>query len=282
MNLDLGAFRFLFYPRLWIRLWKAINDDNCWGMAAQLSYYFLLAFFPFLIFLIALVGFIPIGPELQELLWTELEKFLPYNAFQLVKSILTNLIDSRDSRILTLGIVSTLWFASLGFNGMISLLNQAYGVQDRRSIVKTRITSILVTVGITLLVIISGALLFFGHWLIDWLAEGGAIRFLYSTLRWISMFILLNLCVQFVYQTLPAKRLTWRLISPGGVFASIGWIFGSLVFRDYVNHFTNYQYLYGSLGALIALMFWFYICSFFLIVGGEIDSEIHKMRRKSG
>jgi membrane protein len=89
----------------------------------------------------------------------------------------------------------------------------------------------------------------------------------------------MNLSVQIIYHTLPARRFRWRLISPGGLIASLGWIFGSLAFRDYVNSFSNFQKFYGSLGALIALMFWFYICSFFLVVGGEVDSEIHKLRK---
>lgn len=279
MSLDLIAFKYLLYPRFWIGLWKEINSDNCWGMAAQLSYYFLLAFFPFLIFLTALVGFIPIGPELQDLLWFELERFLPTNAYLLVKEILSTLLESQDRRVLTFGLVTTLWFASIGFNGMISLLNQAYQIEDHRSLVRTRFTSILVTIGISFFVIISGVLVFFGEWLLDLLAKQGYLRAFYSSIRWGIIFVLMNLSVQIIYHTLPARRLKWRLISPGGVIASLGWIFGSLAFRDYVNSFSNFQKFYGSLGALIALMFWFYICSFFLVVGGEVDSEIHKLRR---
>jgi membrane protein len=278
MNLDLDAFTYLFSARFWIRIWNQINEDNCWGMAAQLSYYFLLAFFPFLLFLTALVGFIPIGGELQEMLWEELRNFMPDNAFLLVKDVLTGLLESRDKSVLTLGILTALWFASIGFNGMISLLNQAYEVTDSRSLVVTRVTSILVTLGISLFLILSGVLIFFGGWLINLIVQAGTLRLLFSLVRWLAIFLMMNFSIQIIYHTLPARRLSWRLISPGSVFATTGWILGSLAFQDYVNSFSAFQRFYGSLGALIALMFWFYICSFFLIIGGEVDSEVHKIR----
>ena len=92
---------------------------------------------------------------------------------------------------------------------------------------------------------------------------------------------LLNVGVQIMYYALPARRFPWRLISPGGILATTGSVFGTLIFRRYVNvFFENFEMLWGSLSALIALMVWFYICSFCLLVGGEIDSEIFKMRRE--
>lgn len=247
-----------------------------------MSFYFLLAFFPFLLFLSALIGFIPVTSGFLENLLYEMQLFLPTTTYNLVVEIVQGLVESQDQGVLTLGIVLSLWSASLAFNGMVSLLNSAYEVEDPRSYLKTRALSILVTLIVTIFVLISGILLFFGDWLIGQLVQSAWLRFFYTLLRWGGIFLLINIGIQFVYFALPAKRLPWKLLSPGSVIATVGWILGSVGFRYYVNHFGDYQQLYGSLGALIVLMIWFYISSLFLLLGGEIDSEIYKLRRSEG
>ncbi len=282
LRLDLNAFQYLSRGRLWKNLWHEVYKDDCFGMAAQLSFYFLLAFFPFLLFLSALIGFIPIASGLLNNLLYEMQLFLPTTTYNLVVEIVQGLVDSQDQGVLTIGIVLSLWSASLAFNGMVSLLNSAYEVEDTRSYLKTRALSILVTLIVTVFVLISGILLFFGDWLIGQWVQNPWLRFFYTILRWGGIFVLINIGIQFVFFALPAKRLPWKLLSPGSVIASVGWILGSAGFRYYVNHFGDYQQLYGSLGALIVLMIWFYISSLFLLLGGEIDSEIFKLRRSEG
>lgn len=282
MRLDLKSFQYLSRGRLWKNLWHEVYRDDCFGMAAQLSFYFLLAFFPFLLFLSALIGFIPVTSGFLENLLYEMQLFLPTTTYNLVVDIVQGLVDSQDQGVLTIGIVLSLWSASLAFNGMVSLLNSAYEVDDPRSYLKTRALSILVTLIVTIFVLISGILLFFGDWLIGQLVQSAWLRFFYTLLRWGGIFLLINIGIQFVYFALPAKRLPWKLLSPGSVIATVGWILGSVGFRYYVNHFGDYQQLYGSLGALIVLMIWFYISSLLLLLGGEIDSEIYKLRRSEG
>ncbi|HUV12201.1 MAG TPA: YhjD/YihY/BrkB family envelope integrity protein, partial [Acidobacteriota bacterium] len=166
MRVDLGAFRFLIMGKFWTRLWNEINDDNCWGMAAQLSYYFLMAFFPFLIFLSAVIGFIPVGPDVLKQFLAEFNIFMPDKTYDLVNGIVTPLLQSRAEGLLTFGILLSLWFGSLAFNGMISVLNQAYQAKETRSYLHTRSLSIFVTVVVSLFTILSMVLLFFGDWLI--------------------------------------------------------------------------------------------------------------------
>lgn len=280
MRLDLGAFRYWLQGRFWVELWTEINEDNCWGMAAQLSYYFLLAFFPFLLFLSALIGFIPVEPDLLNKILSELSNFLPTSTYLLIEEIVTDLVGSQDQGVLTLGIALALWAASLAFNGMVSLFNHAYEVKDTRSYLHVRALSILVTLVFSTFVLTSGVLLFFGDWLINLITTHSAVRMAYTVLRWGLIFLAVNVAIQIVYFALPARRLPWRTISPGSIFATVGGIIGSVGFRYYVNQFGGYQKLYGGLGALIVLMIWFYICSLFLVVGGEIDSEVFRIRRR--
>ncbi|MGH9341602.1 MAG: YihY/virulence factor BrkB family protein [Acidobacteriota bacterium] len=288
ITLDLRAFRYFLKGRFWSDLWKHINDDDCWGMAAQLSYYFLLGFFPFLIFLSALVGFIPWSPDLVSEILIGLTRFLPENAYQLVRDIVLNLIYGRSSGILISGILIALWSASMAFNGMISVFNRAYQVKDTRSYLKTRSLALGVTVIVSLFMVTAGILLFFGDWLVSVLTRASpqalqdSLRTLYSSLRWLVSFIFLNIGIQIVYFTLPARRLPWRLISPGSIFSSVTAIFASQGFAAYVNNFGNYRNLYGGIGTMVILMIWFYLLSFFLLVGGEMDSGVYRLRRQEG
>lgn len=280
MRVDIQAFTYFGNWCFWKRLWDEINRDNCWGMAAQLSYYFLLALFPFLIFLSALAGFLPTGYQMAEGFAAEFGAFMPENSYQLVRRSVSALVLERSQGALTLGILSALWFASLAFNGMISLLNQAYQVPETRSYFRTRALSIIVTLIVSLFLLSSAIMLFFGDSLFGLRHAQGILGWIYGMARWLSIVLFMNLGVQIVYYALPAQRFPWRFISPGAVVATLGWIIGSIGFRFYVNRFANFQLLWGSLGALIALMIWFYICSFCLLLGGEIDSEIFKMRRE--
>lgn len=142
----------------------------------------------------------------------------------------------------------------------------------------------------SLFVIISGVLLFFGDGIIQLLLHQitvepypsfqNHLKVIYSLGHWIIIFLLLNLAMEIVYLVLPARRLAWTFFSPGSVIATLGCILGSRGFALYVNqvaqHYEYYQNLYGSLATLLLLMIWFYISSFFLLLGGEINSETYR------
>jgi membrane protein len=292
MIADLSAFRYLLKGRFWIDLWHEINYDDCWGMAAQLSYYFLLAFIPFLIFLLAFVGFIPIHPNLQNELLSALDRVLPDAAYALISGIILSLINNTSSGALSLGLLLTLWSASRAFAGMVGVFNRAYEVRDRRSFFKIQLLAVGVTMVFSIFVIVSTFLLFFGDAFMRLILSRGAFaessmlqhwaRAAYWLARWLLIFTLLNVGMQMVYYLLPARRLPWRIFTPGGLVATLGWIGASQGFAWYTNSVANYQKVYGSLGALIVLMVWFYLSSLFLLTGGEIDSEIFRLRKEMG
>ncbi len=154
---------------------------------------------------------------------------------------------------------------------------------------RVRGLSVVVTLKVSIFVILSGLLLFLGDDLsrltIERLPLAGEslllpiLRMIYSGIRWLLILVFLNLGIQIVYFALPARRLPWRLFSPGSVVASLGWLLGSLAFAFYINSFADYQRMYGSLGDLVILMIWFYFSSLFLLVGGEMDSEVFSCRR---
>ncbi len=291
---DRNAFSYLASRRFWRDLWREIERDDCFGMAAQLSFYFLLAFFPFLIFLSALIGFTLSDPKLIHKILMELQNFLPEETHNAVRKIALDLITVENSELMSLGILLALWWASFGFSAMGGVLNRAYATPESRPYYQVRLLAIGVTIMASLFVISSGVLLFFGDWLIQLLLSRITIepypsfqahlRTIYSAGRWMLIFLLLNLAMEIVYLILPARRLPWTLFSPGSVIATLGCIIGSRGFALYVNqlaqYYEAYQKLYGSLATLLLLMIWFYISSFFLLLGGEINSEVYRWRRQ--
>lgn len=279
MQLDLPAFRYLLKGALWSELWSRINKNNCWDMAAQLSFYFLLAFFPFILFLSALLGFIPFEPRVMERILFELDLLLPETSFLLVQEILINLMHTESAGVLSLGIFLSLWWASMGFGGIVEGLNRAQGIREHRSYFHLKGLALLVTLAVSVFIIASGTLLFFGDWLAATLGLGEILRYVKTPLRWLLIFAFVNTAFQIIYFALPARRPPLKLVSPGGVFFTLSWLLSSEVFRFYVGHFAyGYQKFYGSLGALIMLMVWFYLSSLSLLVGGEVDGTISDLR----
>ncbi len=280
MRIDLLAFRSLGKGAFWIDIWSDINEYDFWGMAAQVSYYFLLAFFPFLLFLSALIGFIPVDPNLWGKFLVELNAFLPQSTYEnVVTEIVLPLAHSQNTGILSVGLFLTLLIASLAFSGTIRPLSRVFGVEDSRSYLQKLFLSVGVTILVSLFIILSAFLLVWGDWLITLMVESPPVRALYTVIRWILLFVLLNIGVHTVYYALPQPQVYWRIFSPGSVVATLAWIFGSLGFRLYVNSFGMYQMFYGSLGAVIVLIIWFYLSSLALLVGGRIDSRIHGIRQ---
>ena len=295
IKLDLQAFYYLSKREFWLALWKEIRGDDCWGMAARLSFYFLLAFFPFLIFLSAIIGFIPIEPGLLDKMLVEMNQFLPERTYTWVRMVTLDLISSQNRGVVSLGILLTLWWASMGFSGMVGDLNRALAIKETRSYVQIRLLAMGVTILVSLFVIASGILLFFGDWLIQLFLQHitvqpypsfqAHLRTIYSATRWILIFVFLNIGMQIVYSALPARPLPWTFLSPGSAIFSLCWILGSSGFAAFVNRvgaYEIYQKLYGSLGTLILLMIWFYLSSFFLLIGGKVNSQVYRFRKKVG
>ena len=288
--LDVRAFRFFGNWNFWRQLWMNFNDDHCWGMAAELAFCFLLAFFPFLIFLGGLLAVLPMELVTFTALVDGLTRLMPSQAGAEVSQVLANAEGwqaASRSAVLWMGIA--LWAASLALNGLAGVLTRAYRMKERRSYFRVRALSMVVTVGMCFFILIAAVLLFFGddfsRWAISNLpfSEQSLFHKLlilgYTMVRWLLIFVLISLGLQIVYFAMPASPLPWRVISPGSFAMTIGLVGGSLGFRYFVNNFSNYNNMYGDLGGLLVLMVWFYYCSLFLLLGGQIDSTVFRINR---
>lgn len=251
-----------------------VKNDDIFAQGAQLAYYLVLAFFPFLIFLITLIGFSNLNA--REVL-IGLEAILPESVFVLTASIVEEVITNQNTGLLGVSILLMTWTASSGFRAVIKGVNKAYEIKENRSFIKRILIAIISTFALAIMIILSLALLVFGN-VIGRLIESNInyeiIIYLWNLSRYIFIVIIMVLIFMMIYRYAPAKRVKWRSVVPGAVFTTIGWIIVSLGFSYYIDNFGNYSRLYGSLGAVFALMTWIYITSIIFTLGVEINSVI--------
>jgi membrane protein len=251
--------------------------DDCLGKAAQLSYAFLFALFPFLLFLTTLLGYLPL-PNLMEQILALLAAVLPGEVLHLIQDNIRTLVTTQHGGLLSFGIFAALWTAASALRVIIATANRAYGVQDRRPFWKVWGLALLFTLGLPLFLLASMSLLVFGPQLGGWMAAqiglGALFQGLWNMLRWLVILVLLLVAMAPVYAWAPDVAHAWRWITPGAVFAILATLLTSLGFSSYVTHFGSYDATYGSLGAVMVLLTWMYLTGLFLLVGGEINAAI--------
>jgi membrane protein len=262
------------------RVWREIDVDNLPGLAAQASYYFVLALFPFLIFLAALLGSLPFTGLWDKVL-TWITHHLPPETQHLILQTVITLMNGRHS-FLSIGILGTAWAASAGLMNLMGSLNMAYEVQESRSFWKRLGLAFFMLFVLTFLFVASFGLLSAGDWIGVWLVNRASPSFLVITLwfvgRRVLSLALLALAVAILDHALPNLRRPWQCSSPGTLFVVLAWTPATLGFNLYIRHFASYHRTYGALGAFVVLMLWMYIASFIVLVGAEINCEVRKMR----
>lgn len=258
-------------------LYRRLNVVRVFDMAAQCAYYFLLSLFPFLLFVITLLGFLPFTSEQILHLITDLA---PGATNQLIETNIRGIVDVRRSGLLSIGLLVTLWSTSAGMDSLIRTVNRAYEIRKERSFFRLKLLSVSLTFGM-IFVILSALLLTVFGGKIEQLLElilhiPPSNVVLSSAFRWITNFVILLIVFSILYYVAPNTCLTCKDVMYGSIFAAIGWQVTSLSFSYYVNHFTNFSATYGSLGGVIVLMIWFYLAAFILITGGVINAILSK------
>jgi membrane protein len=263
------------------RLWDESQKDELLGRAAQLSYYALLALFPALIFLTALMGLFSVQSFMPELM-SYLRNVLPADALSMVQRFLTQVAEGSGANILSLGALGALWASSSGVTAIMDALNVVFGVkEDRRPFWRVRLTAIVLTTGLAGFVIMSLALVLYGptigRWIADLMGFDVVFTWIWNVLQWPVIATLMLIVVAAIYHICPDRRhKRWRWVTPGSVFAVLMWLLVSLGFKAYVDNFGDYNKVYGSIAGVIVLMLWFYWSGMVLLLGGEINAEIEK------
>lgn len=263
---------------LTVRVWTAVWEDELLDRAAALSFFFVLAMFPGLLFLTALFGLLQ-TPYLMETMLAYLAGVMPGDSIALVAKILAEVRHGATAGLLSIGVLGALWSASSGMVSVMSALNVAYEAEDPRSWWHRRLIAIGLTVGFSGLILLTLVLVVFGKPLASALGTRlglAGMEGLWNLATWPIVAGATLAGITLVYSLAPAGGRRWRWVTPGSVFALAGWIGGSYLLRLYVGWFGSFNKTYGSIGAMILLMMWLYVTSLILLVGAEIDSEITK------
>jgi membrane protein len=251
--------------------------DNCLGLAAQLAYYFFLALFPALLFLVALVSFLPVENLLDTIMAT-LGRVAPGDVISIIREQILKISGSPSGGLLTLGMLGTIWSTSSGMTAIIDALNQAYDLQESRPWWKVRLTAIGLTIALAVFIVASTVLVLAGPALAeraaDWLHLGAVFTWTWKIVQWPLVFLVVSLAMALVYYFAPDAEQSFIWITPGSILATILWLLTSLAFRFYVTNFASYNATYGTIGGVIVLLLWLYVSSLAVLAGAELNAEI--------
>jgi membrane protein len=270
------------------RVWHEIQEDKVFGRAAELSYYFLLALFPFLIFLTSIIGFVlGSGTGTRHALFNYLGRIMPPSAFQLLDNTMWEVASSSGGGKLSFGILAALWAASNGLTAITDSLNTAYDLTESRPWWKQRLTAISLTMALSVFIILALVLVIGGGHIADWLAStyglGDAFPLAWKILQWPVVLACMILAFALIYYFAPDFReQAWKWLTPGAAIGVALWLLVSIAFRVYLHFFDSYSATYGSLGAVIILMLWLYFTGAAVLIGGEVNSEIENAAAQEG
>ena len=256
---------------------KESSEDDVLGLAAQLAYYFFLALFPAVLFILALASFFPLTNFIDEIV-RALRPIAPADLLAFLEEQLRRISNTDSSGILTIGILGALWSSSAAVVAIVGSLNRAYDIEEGRPWWKVRLIAIGLTVGLAVLVLTSFTLIVAGPTIATQVASlfglGLVFEWTWNILQWPLAFLLVSTAVGLVYYVAPDAEQDWAWITPGAVIGTLLWIVASLVFKFYVGNFADYNATYGAVGGVIVLLLWFYISGLAILVGAELNAEI--------
>lgn len=267
----------LGWKEILTRTGREMLADNCLNLAAQLAYYFFLALFPALLFLVAIISFIPVA-GLMETITDTLARVAPSEVITIINDQILKIAHEQNGGLLTLGMLGTIWSTSSGVNAIIDTLNQAYDIQESRPWWKVKLLALGLTVALAIFIVISFALIIAGPTLAEkvavWFHLGPAFEWGWKILQWPIIFVLVSLAFAMIYYYAPDAEQDWIWITPGSVLATALWLLTSLGFKFYVSNFASYNATYGTIGGVIVLMLWFYVSGLAVLFGAELNAEI--------
>lgn len=261
-----------------------IKNDDISAWAAQLTFYILLSIFPFLIFIMELLNNIKFY-NIEAVY--DLTGFFPEEIISILEYLISDLSHSKSpSSIVPITIIATIWAASKGILALIKGLNMAYKEKETRSYFFLRGMSLLYTVGFAImLVVVLGFIVFGGKFInliFTYIPILSTFKNILNLFRYLLTLIFTFLFFTLLYNATPNRKISFKDVTPGALFATLAWIVVSFGFSIYVNNSSNLSYLYGSLTSIIILLLWLYFTSLIIMIGGEINAitSEHAIKRK--
>ncbi|HBP87411.1 MAG TPA: YihY/virulence factor BrkB family protein [Nitrospirales bacterium] len=265
-------------------VWAASYEDDVFGRAAQLGFYFLLALFPALLGVTAIIGMLPSQVVLPTVM-PYAQKVLPAESLILVERYVEQVIQGSGGGVFSLSLLGALWAASWGMMAIINTLNAVYGVKETRPLWKAGVTAVLLTIGAAVFVITSLILILAGeqvsYWVADVTGMNWWVTFGWPLSEWPIIVLLLLVAINLIYYWAPNIDHKWQWVNPGSALAVFLWIILSLGLKVYVENFINYNAVYGSITGVIILMMWLYVSGLTLLIGGELNFILNSSPRGS-
>lgn len=258
------------------KLYKNFVDDEIGALSAQIAYYLILSFFPFLIFTITLISYTNIV-KVDSL--TLLSGFLPGNIYELTVDIVNNVVATRNKVFIPIGIIGTIWSASTGVLSFIYGMNRAYRKKETRSFFKVRALSVLFTIALSLILLMSIILVVFGEvigkHLFKTLSFPNSFDIVWDIFRYAVPLATLLVVFILFYIYIPNCKLTVKGVLPGSILATLGWLLLSTGFEFYVNTFSNFSKTYGSIATAIAILIWLNLSGTIIFIGSELNAILY-------
>ena len=246
--------------------------------ASSLAYSFLLAIFPGIIFLFTLIPYVPFK-HFQEQLLNLLQLILPNNAYVAFQSTIEGVVKKQNVSLLSFGFLSSMVFATNGVNKLMREFNKSSLISETRSWYKRRWIALVLTVMISfsifaaiIIMVISQATI--GYIQFAFSSKSKFWIYLIMISRWLVVVVLYFVTVSILYRYGPAHRRRWKFLSPGSILATFLAVLTSLGFSFYINNFSSYNKIYGSIGTLIVVMIWLYFNSMIVLLGFELNASI--------
>jgi membrane protein len=264
---------------------QEFQRDDALGMAAQLAYYLILALFPFILVLVSLMGTFG-SPELASEILAYFQRVMPEQAYDIIETFTANIISGQAEApgLFTFGILFTIWAASGAFAALINALNRAYDVQETRPFWKVRGIAILMTLGLSVLILIGVLLLVLGPQIGEAIANVFGLEetftLVWEVVRWPVALFFMVFTVALLYYFAPDVDQPFRWITPGGLIGVLLWVLASVGFNFYVSNFGSYNKTYGSIGAVIVLLLYLYISSLTILFGATLNATLVRMKEE--
>jgi len=250
-----------------------VYEDDIFGTAARMAYSLVLSIIPLLMLIMTICARMDL--PITEI-FSYLKFILPTDAFNIVKSIVEDIMSSGDLTVYT--ILTLVYFISIGARAILSCLTKAYRDEESRPIWKIWILSFIFAVLFAFLLVLSLVVMVFGEVVsrkvFQLLGLGGRFSAIWGYLRYLLSYVVLVFVFSMIYMAAISRRISFKEVLPGAAFSGLLWALASLIFAVYVNNFSKYGLLYGSLGGIFILLVYLYMTSFILLLGGEINALI--------
>jgi membrane protein len=264
---------------------QEFQRDDALGLAAQLAFYLILALFPFILVLVSLMGTFS-SPELANEVLRYFEEVTPQQVYVILESFLGDVLSGSKPApgLFSIGLVIALWSASGAFAALINALNKAYDVEETRPFWKVRGIALLMTLGLSVMILVGELLLIagpdIGSAIAGFFGLSSVFELVWNIVRWPVALFFMVFTVALLYYFAPDANQPFRWITPGGLIGVILWVLASIAFRFYVSNFGSYDETYGSIGAVIVLLLYLYISSLTILFGAELNATLVRLKEE--